>query len=1345
MLGPRALAVGALLMAAAPAAAVTHVCGTLTADATWVGGEVYVMDCTVTVPAGRTLRVEPGAVVKLGLRDFFVDGELIAAGSPAAPVVFTSLEDDAWGGDTNGDGPSAGQPGQWAALTFNPGSRGRLSDAILQYGGGFYFHYSSKALLRNFGGDVALERVTLRGSAVYGLYAASPVNVTESVVGDNGDWGLYYDGLGDGAPLAIVDNVFSGPYPGLLRLGGEHGMVTLRGNRIEGAASGFSLRGELRAPLEWDNDPSFVMIVSSDLRVAPSGSLRLAPGSIVKLTFGSFNGGELIVEGTLEAAGSPEAPVVFTSLEDDAWGGDTNGDGALTAAAPGQWSAITFAAGSRGRISDAIIRYGGGYYFHYSSKALIRAFSDDVVLDGVELSGSGRYGIYAENGPMLVRRGRITDNAEHAVFNQTPALAVDARRCWWGDPSGPAHPTRNPAGQGGRVSDGVLFFPWAVDEQGTLATQVLLGGPSRVSPGDTVDYAVSYFAGEAIDDAVLKVALPAGAEYVAGDGVFWARNGEVFWTLGDLAPFSEGIRSVRLRFPWGLSEARRIARGLLDGSNVDGGGHEFDTAPYYAYARPPAGAAETLDAEQIAPLIAARTDVAAMVDAARAAGLTLIGGARWARQDRSSLEALLIGPSETRSITWDDAGLLALALRPEGAVIADASGALRIDSGDGAVTADGAWAEAGPAAPATTAAEAISKGACLNNCIVQGGISLAETGGLAPQAVSPRLATQQILSRRLWPTLTSKACQTICARLGDCGLCLQALLDEKQGLPEIEDLLFTCSRGCDDAGTRRTARCDYTRQLPPPEPPPILVCEGGIAAHGVSVSVLRCDQTTGAWRREPGLAFECLCLAQDSRAEVTCTQQGIGVACSTVPDRATSATRCGDTYTPRTVAQGYEGYCTARRFTGYWGTPPAAAGLVSAAATLGEGDCSEVSTTVRVARDPNEKAGASGDVVPGDLLTYTVAFENEGAGRAYGVYVVDDLSPHLDESTLDLMGAGTFYPTTRTILWDVGELAPKGEAGSTGERTFTVRVRADAASGTVIANQAVVYFPSVPEETATNTVVNAVQPVAATPQTLATDYATPIAITLRGRDAAGAALAFAVDRQPANGVLTGTPPNLMYLPEENFVGQDRLTFTASNGVSESLPAAVIIVVQPSPADVRPPQVVWTYPPDGAAWPAPPTAPLLSDASGPLYGPALAIGFSELMDAATIDADSFAVRDQRGRPIEAQVSWDAAAYRALLAPRAPWERGRYTATVTDAARDASGNPLPAAYAWTFRVGECVGDCNGDGMVSIDELIRGVNIALGSQPVAACPSFDANGSGTVDIAELITAVNAALAGC
>ena len=59
--------------------------------------------------------------------------------------------------------------------------------------------------------------------------------------------------------------------------------------------------------------------------------------------------------------------------------------------------------------------------------------------------------------------------------------------------------------------------------------------------------------------------------------------------------------------------------------------------------------------------------------------------------------------------------------------------------------------------------------------------------------------------------------------------------------------------------------------------------------------------------------------------------------------------------------------------------------------------------------------------------------------------------------------------------------------------------------------------------------------------------------------------------------------------------------------------------------------------------------------------------------------------------------------------------------------------------------CVGDCNGDGMVAINELILGVNIALGSRPIADCPAFDCQGNGMVGINCLIQAVNNALDGC
>ncbi len=58
--------------------------------------------------------------------------------------------------------------------------------------------------------------------------------------------------------------------------------------------------------------------------------------------------------------------------------------------------------------------------------------------------------------------------------------------------------------------------------------------------------------------------------------------------------------------------------------------------------------------------------------------------------------------------------------------------------------------------------------------------------------------------------------------------------------------------------------------------------------------------------------------------------------------------------------------------------------------------------------------------------------------------------------------------------------------------------------------------------------------------------------------------------------------------------------------------------------------------------------------------------------------------------------------------------------------------------------CVGDCSGDRAVAIDELIKGVNIALGSAQIVTCAAFDKNDDTQVAISELIESVTNALSG-
>ncbi len=142
-------------------------------------------------------------------------------------------------------------------------------------------------------------------------------------------------------------------------------------------------------------------------------------------------------------------------------------------------------------------------------------------------------------------------------------------------------------------------------------------------------------------------------------------------------------------------------------------------------------------------------------------------------------------------------------------------------------------------------------------------------------------------------------------------------------------------------------------------------------------------------------------------------------------------------------------------------------------------------TDVAVAHDPNIKYGPDGDVQAGQTLDYRVEYENEGEGIAFGVYFTDTLDGDLDDATLQIgevisiadgsviAPAGHYNALNRTITWFVGEVGP----GEGGYADISVNVRDDAVEGDEIINFGIVYFPSVPEVTRTNGIVNRVTEV----------------------------------------------------------------------------------------------------------------------------------------------------------------------------------------------------------------------------------------------------------------------------
>lgn len=59
--------------------------------------------------------------------------------------------------------------------------------------------------------------------------------------------------------------------------------------------------------------------------------------------------------------------------------------------------------------------------------------------------------------------------------------------------------------------------------------------------------------------------------------------------------------------------------------------------------------------------------------------------------------------------------------------------------------------------------------------------------------------------------------------------------------------------------------------------------------------------------------------------------------------------------------------------------------------------------------------------------------------------------------------------------------------------------------------------------------------------------------------------------------------------------------------------------------------------------------------------------------------------------------------------------------------------------------CAGDCDEDGNVTVDEVVEGINIALGVDGVVQCRRLDGNGDGNITVDEILTAIGHALTGC
>ncbi len=316
-------------------------------------------------------------------------------------------------------------------------------------------------------------------------------------------------------------------------------------------------------------------------------------------------------------------------------------------------------------------------------------------------------------------------------------------------------------------------------------------------------------------------------------------------------------------------------------------------------------------------------------------------------------------------------------------------------------------------------------------------------------------------------------------------------------------------------------------------------------------------------------------------------------------------------------------------------------------------------------------------MIPGQTITYTIEYENVGAGTAYDVFILDELDTDLDEKSLVINNNGEYTAGARLLSWEIGELPPCDQNNPNvckGSVSFKINVKSGLPSGTEIMNYAVVHFPSAKEVTPTNPLVNIVRTIAADPKTAETVTEKPVSITLTGRDTGSGKLSFRLTSDPLYGTVAGTPPNITYTSAENFSGQDEFYYVVNNGITESDPAKITVKVEPDPSDADPPTVISTSPVAGEKNIR---AGDIQIDSG-IYSPVVKAVYSEPLDSATVSSATFKVDG-----ISGTVFYDDLTKTASFAPSAPLSYSTtYTARLGTGIKDKLGNALSSEYVWTF---------------------------------------------------------------
>ena len=369
--------------------------GSITGDIIIPAG-TYQVSCTIDVPTGITLTIEPSSILKFSGGAITVDGTLDAVGTASNPIVFTSLNDNSIGGTTGSGAPAAGD---WTGIAVNGTGSIDIEYATVDYAVNAIGASTASASAVTCSHDTIADPSGV-GIAVTG--ASSPL-ITDNVISEPGQSGLALSSVSD--PVISGNSVTAAGSFAYLLGSGTLGLSGVSNNDATGATAEFVIYGTLSESSTL-NDEAIPWVLDGlaygQLTIAGGVTLTVSPGTIVKLSNGvgavpygpqnylcpnSSLDGNLCVDGTLDAVGTASNPIVFTSLNDNSIGGGT-GTGSPAA---GDWTGIAVNGTGSIDIEYATVDYAVNAIGASTASASAVTCSHDTIADpsGVGIAVTG--------------------------------------------------------------------------------------------------------------------------------------------------------------------------------------------------------------------------------------------------------------------------------------------------------------------------------------------------------------------------------------------------------------------------------------------------------------------------------------------------------------------------------------------------------------------------------------------------------------------------------------------------------------------------------------------------------------------------------------------------------------------------------------------------------------------------------------------------------------------------------------------------------------------------------------------------------------------------------------------